>query len=56
MQELLEFVQHWPDSKKGLTPEEVLKRYPINNQGMKWIASDHNFWFNIGQLKQAVKQ
>lgn len=55
MQELLEFINHWPDSKKGLTPEEVMKRYPINNQSFKWIAPDARFWAGIEELKKAVK-
>lgn len=54
MQELVEFVAHYPDSKRGLEPGEVLARYPIKDQGMKWMAVNEQFWQDLAKLKKAV--
>lgn len=54
LSELRLFVAHYPKSKSGLVPEEVMQRYPIAGQGMKWMTVDERFWEDLDKLKKAV--
>ena len=52
--ELRLFVAHYPESKHGLEPGEVMQRYPISGQGMKWISVNEQFWDDLNKLKKVV--